>query len=123
MRDITVKKDKVLEILRKNRAAHKGIFDEAVEGYKREALARLEQEIARIQRGSLAAVYVQVPTPVNHTNDYDRAIGMVEMHEGDDVQLSEDDYSQYVMDDWAWKHDFLSRNSGYSSTALAMLER
>jgi hypothetical protein len=33
------------------------------------------------------------------------------------VELSEQEFGQYVMDDWAWKRQFLLSNSAYSATA------
>ena len=45
MKDITMKKSVLLEKLRENQKAHKAVFDEAVVGYKKQALALLEQQV------------------------------------------------------------------------------
>jgi hypothetical protein len=47
---------------------------------------------------------------------------MLEMALADEVELSEEDYRQYVMDDWSWREEFLTSDARYSSTASAMLE-
>jgi hypothetical protein len=46
---------------------------------------------------------------------------MLEMALANEVELSEEDYQQYVMDDWSWKEELLTSNARYSSTASAML--
>jgi len=45
VKDITMKKSVLLEKLRENQKAHKAVFDEAVVGYKKQALALLEQQV------------------------------------------------------------------------------
>jgi hypothetical protein len=55
--------------------------------------------------------------PEDHTRDYDRVIAMLERHQGEAIDLLEDDFAMYVQDDWAWKAQFLASNSGYSGKA------
>jgi hypothetical protein len=47
---------------------------------------------------------------------------MLEMALAEEVELSEEDYQQYVMDEWSWREVFLTSNASYSSTASTMLE-
>lgn len=123
MDKVIVKRDALLEHLHENRAAHQGIFEEAVEGYKAEAVARLERHLERVKKGRMEIVQVYLEVPVNHTKDYDRIIRMVEMSVADEIELSQRDFSAYVMDDWTWKQQFLTSNSTYSATATRMLEQ
>jgi hypothetical protein len=37
------------------------------------------------------------------------------------VELSEQEFRQYVMDDWSWKHNFLASNAMYSAAATRAL--
>ncbi len=52
---------------------------------------------------------------MDRTRDYDRVISMLKMDLTDTVELSESDYSQYVLDDWQWKRQFLGSNRAYSA--------
>lgn len=121
MEDVTVQKDKLLEKLRQNRDAHKAIFDEAMDGYAKEAEAQLQRHLDEVRAGKIKVISVHLPVPEEHTRDYDRAIQMVEMNVADQVKLSESDFAMYVMDDWSWKRQFLASNSTYSGTARASL--
>lgn len=121
MENVKVKKTETLEILKANRAAHKKIFLEALEGYHKQAIEILEKHIENIKKGRVGTVNVSLPTPMDCTKDYDRAIKMLEMSVDDQIILDETSFSQYVMDDWNWKRQFLTSNSTYSLTAMSAL--
>ena len=114
-----VVKDALLAVIERNRGAHRQIFIEALEGYRKQAIELLEEQIGRAKSGKNFKVQFQLVQPMDHTRDYDRIIGMLKMNTGGYVELSEDDYRAYVMDDWAWKNQFLATNSRYSQTALS----
>lgn len=121
MDPVTVNKTDLLRAMEANRSEHRKIFEEAIDGYKKRAVELLEEHIERIRTGKLEQVRVHLPLPADHTLDYDRVIGMVEMHQGDTVQLGEFDYQCYVLDEWGWKHEFLTSSAAYSVTAAAAL--
>jgi len=121
MRAIRVDKDDLLKKVQKNRDAHRGIFEEAVEGYRKRSVEILEEHIQKIKAGKLEEVYVRLPRPSDHTKDYDRVIEMLEMHEDTSIEIDEDHFASYVMDDWSWKNEFLATNSTYSATAKRLM--
>jgi hypothetical protein len=55
---------------------------------------------------------------MNQTKDYDRVLKMLDMTTDEVVVLSEDDFAQYVMDEWQWKEQFSQINSTYSARAV-----
>lgn len=118
-----VDKSDLLEKVKENRAQHRAIFEEAIEGYRKEGVRLLEEHIARIKNGRLERVYVQLPQPEDHTSDYDRIITMLEMSEETSIELDEGDFATFVMDDWGWKNQFLASNSSYSATAARLSGR
>ena len=121
MENVKVKKQEVLETIKKNREQHRKIFLEAVDGYKAKCVELLEMKLKAIKNGWVGAVSVSLPVPEDHTKDYDRAIKMLEMSVDDVIEMDEDSFTQFVMDDWHWKRNFLVSNSAYSGTATAML--
>jgi hypothetical protein len=121
MQSQNVNKVQLLEILKTNRDKHKAIFDEAVTGYQKKAEELLKDHLKRVRSGERVRVHISLPYPVNQTKDYDRVIGMLEMSMSSEVELDEQDYQQYVMDDWSWKGSFLASNAMYSQTATAAL--
>lgn len=123
MKDIKVKKTDLLVKLRENLKEHQAIFDEAVVGYKSRAVELLEDHIARIKRGKLERVHVMLPVPENHKSDYERVIAMLEMSVDDTIEIPESEFQAYVMDDWAWKQQFLTASAEYSSMARGKLDQ
>ena len=113
MKQVTVKKDELLEILRKNRTAHRAIFLEAQEGFKKEVIRELEARLENSRKGKHIELFISLDEPVDQTKDYDRAIRMLEMSVNSNAELTETEFSQYVLDDWSWKGQFTSTNSKY----------
>jgi hypothetical protein len=116
-------KQKLLEVLRANRESHRKIFLEACTGYLKKAIELLEQKLASAKRGERITMHFSLQQPIDQTKEYDRAIRMLEMSTNAIVELEEHDFQQYVMDDWAWKGQFLTSNSAYSGTALLALQQ
>ncbi len=110
---ITVQKKELLGFLKNNRAEHNGYFLKAQEGYKKQFIMELENSLAEAKAGRNFRRSVSLDAPIDHTRDYDRIIKMLEMSVKDEVQITEREFSQYVQDDWAWKHDFIATNSSY----------
>lgn len=113
----TIQKAKLLTILKENKSNHKKLFLMAVDGFKKEAIGRLENKAEEIKLGKLDSVLIHLMFPENHEEDYDRAIKMVEMNTETKILLSEDEFSTLVMDDWKWKQNWLMTNQIYTSTA------
>jgi hypothetical protein len=118
---VTVDKIELTEKIEANRAKHRAIFEEAVVGYRNQAIQMLEEHISRIKAGRVMRVHVVLPEPEDHTGDYDRVLAMLAMHQGDSIVIGQHDFASYVLDDWAWKKQFLTTNSSYSPTAMAAL--
>ena len=115
MKEVTVNREELLKILRKNRADHRKIFEDALEGFRKDALAQLEQRIADLRNGFRRTVVVHIASPADHTKDYDRAIRMVDMSVTETLVLSEQDFQNYIMDDWSWQRQFVQSASVYNS--------
>jgi len=121
MTSVTVKVDELLDILKKNREAHRAIFLEAQKGYREEVIRRLDDMLADAREGRKITSYVQFEEPSDQTKDYDRAIRMLEMSVDDEAELNDQTFRSFVMDDWSWKSNFLLSNSYYSATAASLV--
>lgn len=117
MFNITVTKPALLEKLRANRDEHRAVFEAAMEGYREYAIAQLDRRIALLREGKTIEENYRVPIPEDHTDDYDRVIGMLEMDTAATVDLDESQYACYVDNDWAWARNFAVTNSGYTQLA------
>jgi len=114
MRTVVVDRDEYLDRLRANRENHRAVFDEAIEGYHRLLMAELERRIRDLKRGRQIDQHIGLPEPEDHTKDYDRVITMAEMSVSETVELSEDEFAMYVMDQWRWKQSFSDSTAMYT---------
>ena len=60
------------------------------------------------------------PKPVNATKEYERAIRMLEMTTRENVELTADEFRNYVEDDWEWSREAKTINSMYLSKTKAI---
>lgn len=115
MEEVVVKKDKLLQALQTNRAQHRAEFDKALEGYKARSVELLEEHIERIKKNKVERIFVQLPVPEDHTDDYDRAIATLEWTVFDEVELTIREFDMYVRDNWSWKNEFATTSAMYAS--------
>jgi hypothetical protein len=128
---VKIDRQKLLETLKKNRAQHRDLYEEATEGYKRklvDALREFADEIEEQDSDRPPDVTKKFgfgskwARPTQHLAEYDRAIRMLEMGTGDDiVTLTVHDFAKFVDDDWEFKNRWLGHTSNYSAKAAALL--
>lgn len=133
MRNVRVKKEDLLAKIKANRGTHIHEYKEACAGYKEAALAKIEEvfdelkeRIANLKEGhviELVAVHFGLEVPVSYESHYDRAIGMLEMSLDAEVEITAEEYQQYVMDDWKWKQEFTTTTANYSGAGLQKILR
>lgn len=110
---ITVKKDKLLDELKKNRTVHADELQQAVAGYHKAVIDELAKMLGDAREGKEYRKVVNLAEPEDHLKDYDRVIRMLEMSVNDEIQVTETEFSQYVLDEWGWKGRFIATSSAY----------
>ncbi len=97
-RTIKVNKDKLIEQIRKNKENHIVEYDKAVVAYKEEALRQLNEQIKKVEEGSLIAS-LNLVTPINNAENYDKIIEMFEWEVDDVVSLEQQEFNEFVQDE------------------------
>lgn len=110
---ITVHREELLAKLRANRKSHQREFKKAMAGYREQAIKTLKRHLKEAEDGQEIKAHLSLPKPDDHTEDYDRVIEMVEMSVADTIELTAQEFSQYVRDDWGWKANFTQTASYY----------
>jgi hypothetical protein len=111
--EVLVDKNELLGVLRGNRASHRDVFLRAQEGFRDRAIKELDRSLADARAGNEVRLVVSLPKPEDHTEDYDREIRMLEMHQESTVRIRAQLFDQIVMDRWGWSHTFNATNSSY----------
>ena len=113
MREVRINKSELEKRVRANRDAHRGVFERAIEGYRKAAVRFFERQIDLARDGEQFQRAFMEPIPEDHTEDYDAVIDMLDMSEDDTVTLTAGEFRQYVRDDWGWKRDFIATSQAY----------
>ncbi len=124
-REVKVRRTELLEVLKKNRAAHVKEYDEACRDYRSAALLKIDEvfeevrgQINRLKEGQTIAVvglHFGLNPPVSHEKAYDQIIRMMEMSVDDEIQLTGSQFACFVMDDWDWKQQWAAGNTVYKA--------
>lgn len=117
MKDILVNKTELLGTLQRNRTEHQEIFAEAEKGYHLKAIGLLRAELDKAEKGEEFKTYIELTKPASYVKEYDRIIGMLKMSEEPLISLSEQDYRNFVLDEWQWSGTFYASNVSYSAKA------
>lgn len=115
---ITVRKEELLRALRTNRTEHEKAYAEAHAGYCEAVVKTLEEMVAEARAGTAFRKEVKLAEPQDHTKDYDRVIRMLEMSVSEQLQVTEQEFTMYVLDDWAWKGQFVATSNVYKGVGL-----
>lgn len=113
-RTVKVKRSDLIEKIKENKKKHIEEYEKAVIAYKEEALKQLKKLTEKANDGKMN-LKLDLITPVNVSEDYDKIVEMFEWEVEDVVELSQDEFIQFVQDE----SDF-SVSAKLSNTAYFM---
>lgn len=114
MRSVKIKTQELLEVLRKNRETHQADFDKAIVGYREAVVKEIKTALRRAEEGKDVNTLVSAVKPSNYVKSYDTVIRMLEMSSEDTVELTMQEFNQYVQDEWHWKQEFAATSMLYN---------
>lgn len=117
---VRVAKEKLLETLRRNHETHAKEFTDALAGWRTEIVARLEANLRKAKDGGdIVSRVDDLPMPEDHSTAYVRAIRMLEFSLDDEFELSNQEFNQFVLDEWGWTAGFKRMSAVYTSNVAA----
>lgn len=117
--EVRVKKDDLEEIVKKNAAEHRAIFEEALDGWQKAVTAALEEAVADAKAGKGYKIHLGLQKPEDHSKEYNQVLKMLEMSQDEELELNSHEFSCYVMDEWGWQAAFLMSSSSYGSSSAS----
>ena len=118
MHAVTVNRKELLKIVSENKEKHISDFNESVEDYKAAVIKLAESNLELAKSGDLDKIARCKPMPgkpVSYESNYTRAIRMLELSVEKEIDVEEDVFNQLVLDEWAWKHAFVTSRALYKS--------
>jgi hypothetical protein len=116
MHSIKVDKKELLATIKKNRDNHHSVYEEAFEGYRKECIRILEENLKLLKSGKKVVVAFFEQAPQDHTGEYNMVIRMLEMDVDPIVELDQQQFSNYVDDNWNWKQHWNLSNTKYAAS-------
>lgn len=114
MTSMTMKRESLIEIIKKNRDEHRDTFLEAQKSYREEVIAALDKMLSDARMGNKIKRQITLPEPEDHTKEYDAIILMLEMCVSDTIEVDSHEFQQYVMDEWGWKRNWIENTASYA---------
>jgi len=117
--DLKYPKGQLLEKLKSNRDEHVVKFGTALEAYREATAAACKKLLEMVEKDENvdhSRVLAKLQRPENHVKHYDRIIQMLELTSDAEIELSQEVFTQIVLDDWDWKSRLdavISSNSSY----------
>ena len=118
MKSVKVYKAELLKILQQNRVDHKAIFLKAQDKFREVAIAELDRQLkaAREQQPFVLERITRLVQPQDYSVQYDRAIKMLEMSVEDTVEITAQEFQNFVQDIWDWSRTWAYSNSRYTDS-------
>jgi hypothetical protein len=114
MDKVKVNKKDLISILKTNRDEHGKKYNEALLGYIMMVETELKKKLKKVRSGEEFDLnFYHLQKPECHVENYNDAIGMLEVSVDEYISISMEDYLKYYKDKWEWHTHWTSQNSGY----------
>jgi hypothetical protein len=100
---VTAEVSTLLAKLGVNRGIHSANYTKALAKYFDECTEELSKRLKNI--GSYdprRLLEFDIDCPVHYLDEYDKAIGMLELSKTELIEITEQQYTNYVLDKWSW---------------------
>tara|TARA_Y100000034_G_C6909175_1_gene423051 strand:+ start:199 stop:585 length:387 start_codon:yes stop_codon:yes gene_type:complete len=118
MEKVTVPVEDVLKALKENYERHQQEYDAAYKGYQKQAEILLNERLEEISASSSESDQVNLVfdlcPPEDHRDDYERAIGMLEMTTEEETRITATQYAAFIQDKWSWQQNWKHSNRAYT---------
>jgi len=113
MKTVKINRDDLLEVLINNREKHNRNVSELKADRQAAIIEWMESSIKEFATYTKEPELKDFPKIGDNSSAYDRAIRMMEMSVDKEIELSESEFDQYVMDNWSFNHDLLRTATFY----------
>jgi hypothetical protein len=114
MKEVKVRVEEVLKIVRKNKGKHDMIYKAATEAYWEKAEKVLNKCLKDIRNKKIISAYLDLSVPTDHGSDYERVIRMMELSVDKDIVLDDVSFSKFILNNWDWKQEFVRITRTYA---------
>lgn len=111
-RIIKVNKQSLINRIKENKENHIKEYKKAVIAYKKEALKQLAELTKKVKDGQLK-ISLNLVSPIDNTKHYDNVIQMFDWDVNDEVDLTQNEFNEYIQDQTEFARQAKFSNSSY----------
>ncbi len=116
MNSVKINKKELLQIVRNNREESAKEYSEANQEYERLMIENLGEAINEIKtNGRIKDADIYLVPPIDSSSCYDKIIKMLEISVDDVIELTHEQFSEYVLDNLPWRRYAKTTNQKYIS--------
>lgn len=113
-----IKKEDLITRLKSNLVKHEKDYKKAMKGWQRKVAQTATKLAFAAKKGTLKDTKLvhelnRLQQPKDMRESYKKTISMIKHSVENIVQLDEFDFTRFMQDDWDWKADWLTSNTGY----------
>jgi hypothetical protein len=111
---VRVNKSELIAKLKENCQIHIQEFEELKTDYMTVLDKRLKEIQKDVKAGNFnVSVHINAAKPTSYESDYREVIGMLEMSVDDIFEIDQEEYRQYVLNNWSWSRSFAVTKAAY----------
>ncbi|MHB8098029.1 MAG: hypothetical protein ACYDD5_00380 [Sulfuricurvum sp.] len=111
---VKVNKNDLISKLEENREIHITEFNELKVDYMEAFTKQLKEMTKSVKNGNFnTTTDFTMVKPTSYLKTYDEVIGMLKMSIEDTFEITQDEYRQYVLNDWNWSRSFAITKASY----------
>lgn len=111
-RIIKVNKESLIKRIKENKENHIKEYKKAVIAYKKEALKQLAELTKKVKDGQLK-ISLNLVSPIDNTKHYDNVIQMFDWDVNAEVDLTQNEFNEYIFDQTEFARQAKFSNSSY----------
>ena len=114
MNEVRMDKSVLLAAMEANLDTHMEAYETALAGWKADYQAQLQAACQDLANWDGKTVFqMEERRPKSYESDYTTMISMIENDVRGDIELTPQQFKEYVLNEWAWSANFNFSNSKY----------
>lgn len=115
-RSVNVKREELLEALKKNLEIHRAEYAQALIDFKTRLVEDLSAGLKQVKKSEpvdLEDFNIRITFPHSHEKDFLEVIEMLEMSVDENINLDAESFRAYFKNEWQWTHHFKALTESY----------
>ena len=121
LKETKIERSKLLSTLKTNLEDHKEIHSEALRVWKNSYTKYVSKFASNVKKGIFNEFFNPPKKPTSYAKEYEDVISQLEYSADTHITLNNNEFKQFILDEWIWATAFYSPFTTHSSFQAANL--